>query len=69
MPRGITEKDVFTTCDALVLAGERPNGIANAFLGRRVRVEEGRWGHHIAAIDVHLQHSPIALAAESCSPT
>jgi len=24
MPRGITEKDVFTACDALVLAGERP---------------------------------------------
>lgn len=24
MPRGITEKDVFTACDALLLAGERP---------------------------------------------
>lgn len=24
MPRGITEKDVFTACDALVLAGDRP---------------------------------------------
>ena len=24
MARGITEKDVFTACDALVLAGERP---------------------------------------------
>jgi hypothetical protein len=24
MPRGITENDVFTACDALLLAGERP---------------------------------------------